>query len=195
MCSSPRILQSNGLRRLLNNYGGGLTARCIGLMMAPTPTQNQLIHPRCLPEMKSTSSPASLTTKLLMRLVTKVATPMILLNSATGRQEPDQLARRVLIQPLTCLVGEREEFLEGNGSAFLVSISVGFHPAGETRNLPGRIGVVQLADHWVGRQSGSGYSGTRGCALRILPATHLETARVTSRPPPARWPAGYRPPQ
>ena len=79
------------------------------------------------------------------------------------------MARRVLIQPLTCLVGEREEFLEGNGSAFLVSISVGSHPAGATRNLPGSIGVVQLADHWVGPQSGSGYSGTRGCALRNSP--------------------------
>ena len=81
MCSSPRILQSNGLRRLLNNYSGGLTARCIGLMLAPSPAQNQLIHRRCLPEMESTSSPTSFKTKLLMRLVTKVATPMILLNS------------------------------------------------------------------------------------------------------------------
>ena len=81
MCSSPRILQSNGLRGLLNNYGGGLIPSCIRLMMAPNPAQNQLIHPRCLPEMESTSSPTSFTTKLLMRLVTKVATPMILLNS------------------------------------------------------------------------------------------------------------------
>ena len=81
MCSSPRILQSNGLRGLLNNYGGGLIPSRIRPVMAPSPAQNQLIHPRCLPEMESTSSPTSFTTKLLMRLVTKVATPMILLNS------------------------------------------------------------------------------------------------------------------
>ena len=77
MCSSPRILQSNGLRGLLNNYGGGLIPSCIRLMMAPNPAQNRLIHPRCLPEMKRANLPTSFTTKLLMRLVTKVATPMI----------------------------------------------------------------------------------------------------------------------
>ena len=77
VCSSPRILQSNGLRRLLNNHSGALVPSCIRPVMAPNPAQNRLIHPRCLPEMESTSSPTSFTTKLLMRLVAKVATQTI----------------------------------------------------------------------------------------------------------------------